>query len=57
MSALTETTSSPTLVGFPSHLTPSATFRPSQCNLNQKKGAASEEVWIEPVEMDLADDA
>merc|ERR1719499_1072487 len=38
MSALTETTSSPTLVGFPSHLTPSATFRPSQCNLNPKKG-------------------
>merc|ERR1719493_506589 len=36
MSALTETTSSPTLVGFPSHLTPSATFRPSQCNLNPK---------------------
>merc|ERR1719216_533874 len=57
MSALTETTWSPTLVGFPSHLTPSATFRPSQCNLNPKKGAASEEVWIEPVDMELADDA
>merc|ERR1712156_1043582 len=38
MGALTETTSSPTLVGFPSHLTPSAKFRPSQCNLNPKKG-------------------
>merc|ERR1711978_504403 len=36
MSALTETTSSPTLVGFPSHLTPSATFRPSQCNPSPK---------------------
>merc|ERR1719336_1861453 len=38
MSALTETTSSPTLVGFPSHLTPSATFRPSQCNPSPKRG-------------------
>merc|ERR1719295_2338021 len=37
MSALTETTSSPTLVGFPSHLTPSATFRPSQCNPKPKQ--------------------
>merc|ERR1719285_388476 len=36
MSAPTETTSSPTLVGFPSHLTPSATFRPSQCNPSPK---------------------
>merc|ERR1711993_192752 len=36
MSALTETASSPTLVGFPSHLTPSATFRPSQCNPSPK---------------------
>merc|ERR1719173_150987 len=36
MSALTETTWSPTLVGFPSHLTPSATFRPSHCNPSPK---------------------
>merc|ERR1719489_415623 len=36
MSALTETMLSPTLVGFPSHLTPSATFRPSPCNPSPK---------------------
>merc|ERR1719285_4098 len=36
MSALTETMLLPTLVGFPSHLTPSATFRPSPCNPSPK---------------------